>query len=567
MIATPNMGRTFRTKKIEREWLPRLRLLPNFDPLAQAEGYYFDEKAAAHACDFFPRELCHPTGAKQGQPFELSDWQYCFIANLFGWKRIDNCARRFREVLVYVAKKNGKSTLIAGIVLYVQTQDGEYGAQLYSAASSRDQAALIYDFIVGMIRQNSELESRLTIYGARGGAVKKQIYYAEMMSRYTCLTAEVGTADGCMPHLAAVDELHRHMDGGKMARMLQKSTATRLQPIVLYMTTADTNRDSICNDTLRYGRAVCSNKGDRTAPGWDPAFLPCIYEPDQDDPWDSPDTWRKSNPNLGVTLTMEFLERECSKAKLSPSEIQDFKRYHANMVVDSETAYIARESWDPLAVDLSLEDFRGRPCFMGLDLSSTSDTTAIGIAAPPVEDDQKWLYWVHYFLPEDQIEKLSRKHALRYEELANEGMIELTIGSRVDQDTVKSRIVKLAESLDVRDIAFDPWQAEKLAQELEMQHGLTTVKYRQGTLSMSEPTKTFETIVVEGNCRHAGNPLLGHQVGGMAVKMDADGNIKPAKDSSKATIDGVVALIMATGRGLSLVEGESVYETRGYLTV
>ena len=321
------------------EWRDLLSLLPGYDSEATADpSDYFDAEAAQLALDFFRECLTFIEGERAGEPFELEPWQQAIVAALFGWKRADG-TRRYRESLIYVPRKNGKSPFCAGITLLVAYADGEPGAQLYSAAADRDQAALIFRHCAGMIARDPDLASRSRVYRSF-----KSIEFPDN-SVYKALSSDADTKHGLGAHLVIVDELHAHPDA-ELVETLVTSTAARRQPLVIYITTADYNRVSICNQKYEYACKV------RDQILEDSSFLPVIYEALPDDDWTDPEVWRKANPNLGVSVKLEYLERECRRAKAEPSYQNTFRRLHLNQRTSQDTRWLSVEDWEACKVEL-----------------------------------------------------------------------------------------------------------------------------------------------------------------------------------------------------------------------
>jgi len=548
--------------KVLAKWRALFRLIPGYDPIASATaGDWFDEQAAEQAIAFFPECLKHVKGPKAGQPFELERWQKAVTGCLFGWKRSDGL-RRYRECLLYVAKKNGKSAWVAGLILYMLVCDGEQGAELYSAAASRDQASLVFAHAAGMVRQESHLSERLTVYGARGGSVTKSIVYEDAFGSYKCLAADANTADGANVHMAAIDELHRHKTP-ELAEVLQKSTASRSQPLVIYTTTADYNRESLCNTKLKYARQVRDNGGRSTKPGFDPEFLPVIFEASTEDDWTDPAVWAKANPNMDVSVPKSFLARECRKAQDTPSELNNFLRLHLNIVTDSDVAFFPMQEWDAVGAECTVneQELQGHDCFTGVDLSSTRDITAVVHCFP--DEDGGYSVLPRFFVPEHTARDRERKDGVPYSAWAREGFIELTSGNVVDYDVIHEHIKADGEQFHIREIAIDRWNSTQLQTQL-IGDGFEVVPFGQGFASMSAPTKEIEKLVVEGTFNHGNNPVLRWMAKNTTAETDAAGNLKPSKKRSSEKIDGIVAAIMALGRAMvSEGEKESVYEKPG----
>ena len=412
-----------------------------------------------------------------------------------------------------------------------------------------------------MVRLEPALSSRLRVFGDSGGSQIRTIVFHEAMSSYKCLAADAHTADGVNPHFVVVDELHRHKSP-ELAEVLQKSTAARRQPVVIYTTTADYNRPSLCNTKLAYARHVRDNRGDESQPGYDPGFLPVIYECTKDDDWKSPDAWRKANPNMGVTVPEDFLARECKKAQETPSELNNFLRLHLNIVTDADESWIPMDLWDGCAREVNETALAGRTCFGALDLSSKLDISAWGLVFPPADSDPYWSVLVRLFIPEHSLEAREKKDRVPYRTWIRQGFLFTTTGDVVDYEAIKARVMEDHKRFDVREVAFDPWNANQIALQLQ-DLGAHPVEFGQGYKSMSEPAKEWERLVVQKRLAHGGHPVLRWMMGNTTIEKDPAGNIKPSKAKSTEKIDGIVAGIMGMGRAMVSDLGVSIYETQG----
>lgn len=546
--------------------------VPGYDPWVHAEGCWFDHAAARRALGWFPDMCRHVEGERAGHRFFLERWQAAIVAGLFGWKRHDG-TRRYRECLLYVAKKNGKTLFAAGLALYMLTADGEGGAKVLCAASSRDQAAMVFEPCAGMVRRNLRLSGHLRIYGDKGGAQRRSIVVRrDPTASLLVLSADEDTADGKNPHCSLVDEVHRHVSP-KLAGVLHKSSAARRQPLTVYMTTADVDRPSFCNELLRRAKAVRDNQGDPLRPGHEPAFLPVIYEADERDDWRQRATWAKANPNLGVSVQESFLAEEARKAARSQSDLADFLRYHCNVRVGAVSGWLSMPDWDqcgpesvrgpaPDPVHLAhayqklLAELRGQPCFGGLDLASTDDLTAFVLWFPQQAAALSW-FWV----PEVSAHQREERHHVPYAEWRRCGWVEATPGNACDYDFVVQRIAQIAREYSIQQVAFDRFGAAKHVQSMQSD-GLKVLAFGQGFLSMSPPAKDIEIAVKKHRLNHGGHPVLRWCAGNAVVRRDPAGSIKPDKEKSFEKIDGVVALVMAYGASM-MGAPPSVYESRG----
>lgn len=528
-----------------------LKKLPGYDPFASAGECEFDDKRAAFALRFFEEGLTHTKGVLAGKAFELRPWQRSIVANLFGWIRPDG-TRRYREAFILVPRKNGKTTLAAGIALYMLLADGEKGAEVYCAAADREQALLVFGSAEHMIRGNDEFMRHAKIYTAA-----KSIVLEANASSFKAISSESKSKHGYNSHCIVIDELHAQNDRD-LVDVLVTSTGARSQPLILHITTADFDRPSICNEKRRYALQV------RDGAINDPAFLPVIYEASQEDDWTSPKVWAKSNPNLGVSISREYMARECKRAQESSAYQNTFKRLHLNVTTQSEVKWLDLRVWDRCRVE-GASDLIGRPCWLGLDLSSTRDLTAMVAVFP--DDDGSFAVEPWFWCPRITADSRHRTDRIPYQDWIGTGDIQATDGNVVDYDMILEHIYKFAEDHEVREVAVDRWNSTHLITKLQGQ-GLNPVPFGQGFASMSGPTKELEKLILAGKIRHDGNEVLRWMVSNTTVNQDAAGNLKPDKQKSSEKIDGVVALIMALGRAMiGEGMGRSVYDDRRLVTL
>jgi phage terminase large subunit-like protein len=525
-------------------WARKLfALLPGYDPAGRAApGERFVPELAEHALRFFPEQLQFIEGERGGDPFDLEPWQRAIVACLFGWVRADG-TRRYRESLIYVPRKNGKTPFCAGMVDLVMFTDGEPGAQIYSAAAEREQAALIFRHAAGMIARNPEMMRRSKIY-----RTFKSIEYPAEGSIYKALSSEADTKHGLGAHLIIVDELHAHRDG-ELVDVLKTSTAARRQPLVVYITTADYERESVCNRVYDYARKV------RDGVVEDSSFLPAIWEASGEDDWTDPKVWAKANPNLGVSVKLDYLARECERARNEPTYENTFKRLHLNIRTQQDIRWLSVEKWAACNDPVDEAALAGRVCYAGLDLSTKVDLTAYVLVFPPTDDDPKWRVLPRFFAPEENAREREKKDRVPYQTWADQGHLTLTPGNVVDYDRVAAALMADAARFQIREVAYDPWNATHLALQLQAE-GATMVEFRQGFGSMSEPTKELERLVISRELAHGGHPVLSWMASHVAVELDAAGNVKLSKRKSTERIDGLVCIVMGLGRAMVQPQGE-----------
>ena len=501
----------------------------------QGLDWYFNTDRASHALEFFGEWLRHSKGKFAGKPFDLLPWQIELIAELFGWVRVDDETRRYRVAYISTAKKSGKSTLLAGIGLYLLVMDGENGAEVYGAAADREQASVVYREAASMVRASPQLSRVLEVIDSR-----RTIAYRKEASFYRVLSADAFRAEGLNIHGLLFDELHAQKDR-RLWDALRYGGAARAQPLLCSITTAGYDRNSICFEQYSYAKAVLRD--------WqhDPTFFPCIYEADEKDDWTAEDTWPKANPSWGVTIKPEDFAADCREAQLSNTKENAFKRYRLNTWTAQDTRWIKMDAWDSCAA-APPAPLEGRECWCGLDLATTFDTSAF-IAVFPAEDgyvDVLCRFWI----PGDNATERERKDRVPYTVWAKDPKNGLTMtpGNVTDYDVIRRDIVEFSKKYNVRQIAIDRWNATQLALQLQGD-GLEVIGFGQGMGSMSSPSKTLEALIASGKVRHGGNSVLAWMAGNASVKVDAAGNIKPVKPKhgSAERIDGIVALVMALG--------------------
>lgn len=511
-------------------------------------GYHYDRATADLAVEFFRRFLSHVKGEWAGRPLELAAWQEQeIIRPLFGWRRPDG-TRLYREAYIRVPRKNGKSTLAAGIAGFLLYADREPGAEVYSAAVDRDQAAIVFDALAEMVRGNPVLSERSEVY-------RRSVVVTKTRSSYKVLSADVGTKHGLNASGVVVDELHAH-PSRNLFDVLSTSTGSRRQPLVVSITTAGVwSPDSICVEKDDYTRKVADQVMS------DDAFLGVIYAAEPGDDWRKPTTWRKANPNLGVSLSREYLARECAKAEASVAAQNTFRTAHLNQWVQQITRWIDLGSWDASAGSVIEPDLGRRTVYAGLDLASTSDLTAWLLAFPNgpwvYDEDGEVLerpcgthveggcisFLARHFCPEAALER--GRNADLYRAWARGGHLQVTPGNATDYAFVREQVLTDAGRWYVAGLNIDfLFQGGQLAGEL-LEEGLPVQAFRQGFLSYGLPMKEFERLLLEGKLHHGGNPVLRWMADNVVVRQDPAGNLKPDKERSADKIDGIVAMVMA----------------------
>ena len=499
-------------------------------------------------------------GRWAGQPLVLEPWQQFVVGSTFGWKRRDG-TRRFRRSYISVARKNGKTTLAAAIGLQLVDFDGEPGAEVYVAATKRDQARLCWDEAARMVRQTPSLRRRIGIVDSRAN-----MHVLETHSKFEALGADSDSLDGLNPHGVIIDELHAHRDR-RVVDVLETAMGARTQPLIVYITTAGVEGESIYTETDNYARQVVQGLVQ------DDEWFVYVATLDPEDDWTNPEVYGKANPNLGVTVQLEELIQERNRALAVPGRQNAFRRLRLNQRVQQAQRWLPVEEWDSCAdPELTLDAFRGRQVFAGLDLASTRDIAALVLLAPVDDPDVDYVMWEHYWVPQETILRRSREDAVPYDVWVEQGWMEATPGNITDYDVIRERIREYADDYGIGfvELAYDRWNANQLVTQLQ-NDGLLCVGFGQGYASMAAPCRALEALIAGRRIRHRGNPVTRWMVGNVTVSQDPAGNLKPDRARSAEKIDGVVALLMALGRAIVHAGGQqserSVYEERGLLVL
>lgn len=480
-------------------------------------------------------QLTHTKGAHAGQPFRLRKWQERgIIRPLFTTDK--NGRRVYRTCLLMMPRKNGKTELAAALALDGLLFDGEQGAEVYSAAADKDQASLVFHVAAQMCRNDPALNALVEIVDSQ-----KRIVHRASGSFYRAISSEAPTKHGYNCSRLIYDELHAAGTDRDLWDVLTTSTGARDQPLVIAISTAGFDRHSILWELYTYAKRVQAD------PSLDPSFLPIIYEAPQGADWTDERVWRECNPALGDFRSLEEMRTACARAKLIPEQENTFRRLYLNQWTEQSSRWISLDAWDKCATSPPGNLEPRRACFLGLDLSSTRDFTAL-VAVFPDPVGAGFDVRAHFFIPEDTAGERERRDHLPITQWAREGWITLTPGPVVNYEMVRATVNQWAARYQVREIGVDPWNATDLVTRLSEQDGLTCVLLRQGYATLSAPSKSLDTAILARALRHDGNPVMRRMVSVVAVETDAAGNVKPSKVHSSDRIDGVIALILAIDR-------------------
>ena len=531
-----------------------LRKLKAYKPTKYvSKGSIYSKEAADNAVSFISC-LKHTKGEWYGEPFELIDWQEQIIRDVFGTLK-PNGYRQFNTAYIEIPKKQGKSELAAAVALLLTCGDNEHGGEIYGCASDRQQASIVFDVACGMVEQCPALKNRI-----KPLISQKRLIYKPLNSFYQVLSAEAFTKHGLNVHGVVFDELHSQPNRQLYDVMTHGSGDARKQPLYFLITTAGTDRHSICwevhqkaEDILR-GRKI------------DQTFYPVVYSAADDADWTSEKVWRAVNPSIGITVDIEKLRVACENARSNPAEENLFRQLRLNQWVKQSVRWMPMEKWDACTDAVDAGELEGRVCYGGLDLSSTSDLTAFVLVFPPIDDEETYAVLPFFWLPEEMLDVRVKRDHVPYDIWAQQGFIQTTEGNVVHYGFIESFIEKLGMRYDIKEIAFDRWGATQMVQNLEGL-GFTVVPFGQGFKDMSPPTKELMRLVLDKKIAHGGQPVLRWMMDNIHIRTDPAGNIKADKERSTEKIDGVIATIMALDRAIRNqgVTGESVYDTRGLI--
>ena len=529
----------------------RLACKRHLDDLKKSKNksfpYYFDKETAEVRFDFY--KLCrHYKGEFAGKPIEPGLWQ-CFIqGNVFGWKEKDTGLRKYCEVYEQIAKKNGKSTDAATTGLYCMILDGESGPEIYSAASGRDQAKIIFETAKQMVMRSPELKEYINI-------LTNNLNSPLTTGKFEAVSSEAGTLDGKDVYVAFVDELHAHKTRD-VYDILKGGIIGRLQPILWVATTAGMQVNGICKERYDYSVKVLEGIID------DPTLFAYIAQPDEGDDILDPKNFIKANPNLGVSVKEKDLLIKAKQAKELPSAYTQFACKHMNLWVSASNRWMDMEKWAKSGQDIDI-DLSHRRCFCGVDLSSKLDLTSVTLDFPL--DNGYYAAISHSFIPEATMYEKERKDNVPYSAWVKQGYITVIPGEAIEQQWIMDYIMLMSKKYKIVEIDYDPWNATEFAQRMEAE-GFTCVEVRQGHRTFSEPMKDVERLVLQKKLIHFNDPVLRWAISNTVATADSAGNIKPDKSKSTQRIDPSVSLITAHSRAFSdtYVDLESLISRENY---
>lgn len=511
------------------------RCLRQYEKLADdirnpKDGYIFDQRKAERPIEFIERFCKHSKGEWAGQPLHLELFQKAFISALFGFVDAKTGLRKYRETLFYVARKNGKSVMLSGIALYMLIADNEAGAEVYSVASKRDQAKIIFDETNNMVRQSPDL---VQVVKKR----KSDLYFSLTFSKFQPLGKNSDTLDGLNSHLVIIDELHSIKDRN-LYEVMKQSQSARRQPLLVMITTAGTIRECIFDDMYKYACGVCDGIIN------DPHFLPILYELDSKEEWLDPMKWEKANPGLNTIKKLDDLISKVERAKQSPRDLTGVLCKDFNVIQTVSSTWLTFDAVNnPETFDIN--SFRGYYAIGGADLSRSGDLTAATLLL--MDKTEKRYVAQMYFLPKDSFEQRVKEEKIPYDKWHEAGLLRLCEGNSINYSDVTAWFVEMLERYDITPawIYYDPWSAAYWVQEMKAQ-GFNMVKCFQGAKTLSLPMQQLGQDLAAKKINYNNNPLLKWCITNTSVRTDTNGNIQPIKaNGPKYRIDGLASLLDA----------------------
>jgi phage terminase large subunit-like protein len=523
------------------------------DDLDTDFAYIFDDDLANRVCRFI-ESLPHTKGrwAKTRELIKLEDWQCFFLTCVFGWVSKETGYRRFREAYLEVPRKNGKSIIAASVGLYCAVADREYGAEVYSGATTEKQAWEVFRPARLMAQKQPAFKN---YFGLEVNA--KSLFVASDGSRFEPLIGNPG--DGSSPSCAIVDEYHEHKNSDLYDTMMT-GMGSREQPLMLVITTAGSNMAGPCYEKRVELQKILKGvlDAERT--------FGVIYSLDEGDDWKDPESWTKANPNLGISLSRDYIEAQVAAAVRSPTKQNSVKTKHFNLWVGAKSAWLNMEHWNKQADDTLCEsDFYDLPSWEGLDLATKLDIAArVSLFVRQIDGQPNYFMFPTFYLPEDALE--SSKNAKQYQGWAAQGYLSVMEGAEIDFKVIQDEVLDLRKTRKVSELVYDPWQATQLAQAVRAE-GVEAVEYRNTVGNLSPPMRELEAAIASGRLHHPDNPVLNWMASNVVAKSDAKDNIFPRKELPDSKIDGIVAGLFALGRAMHSVEESHAYQTRGFSTL
>jgi phage terminase large subunit-like protein len=541
------IGKSREVAKVTRQLVQRAKR----DHKRPPGGYRFDPDRGRRVCRFI-EQLPHIKGRWESPLIRLEDWQCFVLAELFGWVDVEGF-RRFKTAYVEIPRKNAKSTIAAGVALYLLTFDDEPGAEVYTAARTKEQARIVFDIARAMAATR---HCRSLLRKNQFEVLRHAIASTAGLSTLRPLSREQdGNLDGLNVHGAIIDELHAHTQRD-VVEVMQTATGARRHPLIWEITTAGKDLSSVCYEHNTYTRNLLARKIE------DPEWFGAIWTIDDADldQWDQPRVWSKANPNLAVSVSAGDLERKARQARASPAAKVGFQTRHLNVWHNAGAAAWDIHEWRRLGKKRDITKLYGAEAYLGLDLSITDDFTSRALL---VHKEGRWHIFDKHWLPESKVR--SAEH-LEYYAWAEAGHLTMTAGNVTDFEAVREDLRWCRANFGLIEAGYDPWNAADLAQQL-MADDVPMVEVSANTKQYSPAMKVLQRWILEGAVTHQNNPVLNWHMANVICHEDVNSNIFPRRESKNSKIDGAVAIITAIARARFMFDRESVYENRGIYSI
>jgi phage terminase large subunit-like protein len=520
-------------KALASEWVT-LQIRNHADDLVSGHkrGLSFNAKRGLHVIRFIEQFIKGTVDKYDGQPYILEPWEAALLFILYGWER--NGQRRFKVAYCEIARGNKKSTLASALCLYDLLSTP--GANVYSASSGKDTAKIVFDTAAAMVHKSDTLRKMVKSF-------RDNLHIREKGSKFEPCSAEAKTIfKASRPSFIVLDELHLHPNKDVWTAFWT-ALNKRDDSMLFAITNSGYDRHSVCWEQRDYSIKVLQ----RVIP--DDTWFSWICGLSEDDNWEDERTWIKANLSLGRAVDIEGLRRVALKAKEDPSSLNEFLRFYMCIWTESNVVWMPMDKWELCNESLVTEVLKGRQCFAGMDLSTTTDISAVVLLFPPYGEDKKWRVLPFFFLPKDNITKRVKRDRVPYDVWARQGLFTLTDGPVIDYDVIRAKVNELAKDYRIVEVAYDPYNASQIVSQL-ISDGLTLVEFRQGDVSMTAPLKRLMELVLNKELSHGGNPVLRWMAANTVVKIGATGLMKPDKEKSREKIDGICAMLDALGRAM-----------------
>jgi phage terminase large subunit-like protein len=540
--------------------------------------YYFDEKCAAHAISFFEKILCLNGGEFEGKPFLLFAWEDFIVGSIFGWKRKSDDKRRFKVVYVETGKGSGKSPICAGVGLIGLCADKEPRAEIYAAATDKDQAAILFRDAIAFYDQSPELQNRLSTTGGKG---KEWMLSHHASNSFFKIVSSENDKSGMRPHMALLDEIHEHKDG-TVIKMLRAGFKFRKQPLLFMITNSGHDKTTICWEYHESGRKIACELEQNDE------FFAYICSLDEEDLKDDKyiydeSCWIKANPSLDDGIPgYDYIRGLVKEAEGISSNLSTVKRLNFCVWTEAENPWISSELWNPLRDNMSWEQlYLGRRCTAGLDLSSVNDLSSLNFLFEPIEDDPYYRLLSFFWVPKEGLRRKVEIDHVPYDVWVRQGHLFTSDGKTISKTSIVKFLYKCSLEYDLQGVAYDrdrmpdfrefaskaeieiavgTWDKDKREWKYDNQTGIKMMPFGQTAKSMSPALEKFETMLLNKELRHNGNPVQTWCMANAVVKADDDNNRKISKRKSIGRIDGAVTAVMAAGISEKTNEKKSTYE-------